>query len=62
MKGKSAIQIARQFGVVRKNYVGQSFWSRGYFVSTVGRDEDVIRKYIQHQEIEDRRQDQLKFD
>lgn len=62
LKGKSAIQIARQFGVVRKNYVGQSFWSRGYFVSTVGRDEDVIRKYIQHQEIEDRRQDQLKFD
>lgn len=62
LKGKSAIQIARQFGAVRKNYVGQSFWARGYFVSTVGRDEDVIRNYIQHQEIEDRRQDQLKFD
>ena len=62
LKGKSAIQVARQFGGVRKNYVGQSFWARGYFVSTVGRDEDVIRNYIQHQEIEDRRQDQLKFD
>lgn len=62
LKGKSAIQIARQFGGVRRNYTGQSFWARGYFVSTVGRDEEVIRNYIQHQEIEDRRQDQLKFD
>lgn len=62
LKGKSAIQIARQFGGVRRNFTGQSFWARGYFVSTVGRDEDVIRQYIQHQEIEDRRQDQLKFD
>ena len=62
LKGKSAIQIARQFGGIRRNFTGQSFWARGYFVSTVGRDEDVIRNYIQHQEIEDRRQDQLKFD
>lgn len=62
LKGKSAIQIARQFGGVRRNFTGQSFWARGYFVSTVGRDEAVIRNYIQHQETEDRRQDQLKFD
>ena len=62
IKGKSAIQIARQFGGIRRNFTGQSFWARGYFVSTVGRDEEVIRQYIQHQEIEDRRQDQLKFD
>ena len=62
LKGKSAIQIARQFGGVRRNFTGQSFWARGYFVSTVGRDEEVIRNYIQHQEIEDRKQDQLKFD
>jgi len=62
IKGKSAIHIARQFGEVRRNFTGQKFWARGYFVSTVGRDEDVIRNYIQHQEIEDRRQDQLKFD
>ena len=62
IKGKSAIHIARQFGGTRRNFTGQHFWARGYFVSTVGRDEEVIRKYIQHQEIEDRRQDQLKFD
>lgn len=62
IKGKSAIQIARQFSGTRRNFTGQHFWARGYFVSTVGRDEEVIRNYIQHQEIEDRRQDQLKFD
>lgn len=62
IKGKSAIQIARQFSGVRRNFAGQHFWARGYFVSTVGRDEEVIRNYIQHQETEDRKQDQLKFD
>ncbi len=62
IKGKSAIHIARQFGGIRRNFTGQSFWARGHFVSTVGRDEEVIRQYIQHQEIEDIRQDQLKFD
>lgn len=61
IKGKSAIHIARQFGGIRRNFTGQSFWARGYFVSTVGRDEEVIRQYIQHQETEDIRQDQLKF-
>jgi putative transposase len=45
----------------RRNFVGQHFWARGYFVSTVGRDEEVIRRYIQNQENEDRQQDQLKF-
>jgi putative transposase len=62
IKGKSAIRIARQFGERRRNFVGQHFWARGYFVSTVGRDEGVIRRYIQRQEIEDRRQDELSFD
>jgi len=61
IKGKSAIQIARQFGERRRNFAGQHFWARGYFVSTVGRDEEVIRRYIQRQEIEDRQQDQLSF-
>ncbi len=61
IKGKSAIQIARQFSGRRRNFTGQHFWARGYFVSTVGRDEEVIRQYIQRQEIEDQRQDQLKF-
>jgi len=43
----------------RKNFRGQSFWARGYFVSTVGRDEETIRKYIARQEEEDKRIDQL---
>ncbi len=61
IKGKSAIHIARQFSGRRRNFTGHHFWARGYFVSTVGRDEEVIRQYIQRQEIEDQRQDQLKF-
>jgi len=61
IKGKSAIQIARQFSGRRRNFTGQHFWARGYFVSTVGRDEEVIRQYIRKQEMEDQRQDQLKF-
>ena len=59
IKGKSAIHIARTFMERRRNFVGQHFWARGYFVSTVGRDEAVIRAYIQHQESEDKRMDQL---
>jgi putative transposase len=59
IKGKSAIQIARTFGGRKRNFTGQHFWARGYFVSTVGRDEAVIRQYIKAQEEEDRRLDQL---
>jgi putative transposase len=61
IKGKSAIHIARTFGERKRNFVGQHFWARGFFVSTVGRDEEVIRKYIRHQEVEDRRMDQLRL-
>ena len=61
MKGKSAIHLARVYGERKRNFVGQHFWARGYFVSTVGRDETVIREYIQKQEQEDRRLDQLDF-
>ncbi len=61
IKGKSAIHIARQYMGKKRNFVGQSFWARGYFVSTVGRDEEVIRKYIRHQEAEDRRMEQLQL-
>ncbi len=61
IKGKSAIHIARMYSERKRNYVGQHFWARGYFVSTVGRDEEVIREYIRHQEREDRRVDQLKL-
>ena len=59
IKGKSAISIARNYMGRKKNFTGQSFWARGYHVSTVGRDEEVIRNYIRHQEQEDRRIDQL---
>ena len=59
IKGKSAIHLARVYGERKRNFVGQHFWARGYFVSTVGRDERVIREYIQKQEQEDARLDQL---
>ena len=59
IKGKSAISIARNYTGRKKNFTGQKFWARGCHVSTVGRDEEVIRNYIRHQEDEDRRIDQL---
>ena len=59
IKGKSAIHIARTYLGQKKNYGGMSFWARGYFVSTVGTDEDVVRAYIQDQEKEDKRVEQL---
>jgi putative transposase len=49
IKGKSAIQLAPVYGERKRNFVGQTFWARGYFVSTVGRDETVIREYIRNQ-------------
>ena len=61
IKGKSAIHVARTFFDHKRNFVGQHFWARGYFVSTVGRDEATIREYIRNQEEEDKRQDQLKL-
>ena len=62
IKGKSAIHLARVYGERRRNFVGQHFWARGYFVSTVGRDETVIREYIRNQEQEDERLDQMKLE
>ena len=59
IKGKSAIHVARVYGERKRNFVGQHFWARGYFVSTVGRDEEVIRRYIRDQEKEDERLEQL---
>lgn len=59
IKGKSAISLARVYGEKKRNFVGQHFWARGYFVSTVGRDETVIREYIRNQEQEDTRLDQM---
>jgi putative transposase len=61
IKGKSAIHLARTYGERKRNYEGQNFWARGYYVSTVGRDAKVIREYIKNQEEEDTRLDQLKL-
>ena len=63
IKGKSAITIARKYGGRARNFTGEaSFWSRGYFVSTVGLDEAMVRSYIRNQEVEDERYDQMKLD
>ena len=59
IRGKSAIHLARTYGERKRNFVGQHFWARGFFVSTVGRDEEAIRAYIRDQEKEDQRLDQL---
>lgn len=61
LKGKRAIYSARTFGGKGRNCVGEHFWARGYFVSTVGRDEQVIRQYIEQQEAEDKRLEQLEM-
>lgn len=62
LKGKSAIAIARRFGGRKQNFTGEVFWARGYFVSTVGLDEEMVRAYIRHQEEVDERYDQMKLD
>ena len=59
MKGKSSIWIAQNISGKKKNFFGQKFWARGYFVSTVGLDEQTIKSYIQNQEKEDKRLDQI---
>lgn len=61
IKGKSAIYIARNFVGKRRNFVGENFWARGFYVTTVGLDEEVVRNYIKHQEKEDQRIEQLQL-
>ena len=61
IKGKSAIHLARVYGERKRNFVGQHFWARGYFVSTVVRDEEQIRAYIRNQEREDERLEQMRL-
>ena len=60
MKGKSAITIARRFAGRARNFTGEVFWARGYFVSTVGLDEEMVRACIRNQQVEDERYDQMK--
>jgi putative transposase len=59
IKGKSAIHLARVYGERKRSFVDQHFWARGFFVSTIGRDEHAVRDYIKNQEEEDKRLDQL---
>jgi len=61
LKGKSAIHIARTYRGKERNFTGEHFWARGYFVSSVGADEHTVREYIRNQEEEDIRLDQLKL-
>jgi putative transposase len=61
LKGKSAIHIARTYRGKERNFTGEHFWARGYFVSSVGADEQMVREYIRNQEEEDLRLDQLKL-
>jgi putative transposase len=59
IKGKSAIHLAREYGERKRSFVRQSSRARRYFVSTVGRNEQMLRTYIRNQEAEDRRLEQL---
>ena len=59
IKGKSSIWIAQNISNKKQNFIGHKFWARGYFASTVGADEEVVRKYVQNQESDDKRIDQL---
>lgn len=61
LRGKSAIRIARKYGGRSRNFTGENFWARGYYVSTVGLDEAMVRAYIRNQEAEDERYDQMKL-
>jgi putative transposase len=61
LKGKSSIWIAQNVERKVRNFLGHKFWARGYFVSTVGRDEETIRAYIKNQEMADQQLDQLQM-
>ena len=65
LKGKIAIKLFKSYPDLKKKpYWGNHFWARGYFVSTVGLDEEMIKKYVQHQEKEEKivEEQQRKFD
>jgi putative transposase len=57
IKGKSAIYVARNFRGKKRNFSGESLWARGYFVTTVGHDEEMVRSYIKNQEVKDKKKD-----
>lgn len=61
LKGKSAGRLMRNHEDLRKKYWGTHMWARGYFVSTVGIDEETIKKYIAEQEEEEKKEEQLRI-
>jgi putative transposase len=61
LKGKSSIWVAQNVERKLRNFLGHRFWARGYFVSTVGRDEEMIRTYSKNQEMVDKQLDQLQL-
>ncbi len=65
LKGKIAIKLFKSYpNLKKKPYWGNHFWARGYFVSTVGLDEEMIKKYVKHQEKEEKKAEsqQQKFE
>ena len=61
LKGKSSIWVAQNVERKLRNFLGHKFWARGYFVSTVGRNEEMIRAYIRNQELADKQLDQMQL-
>ena len=62
IKGRVAIRMFKEIPEFRKKYWGKRFWARGYFVSTIGVDERIIRQYVQKQEMKERQAKQLDID
>jgi putative transposase len=62
IKGRVAIRLFKHVPEIRKKYWGRRFWSRGYFVSTIGVDEAIIRQYVEKQEVKERQAEQMGFD
>lgn len=59
LKGKMAIKLFKSYPELkRKPYWGNHFWARGYFVSTVGLDEDMIKRYVKYQEKEEKQEEE----
>ncbi|MBW2090898.1 MAG: IS200/IS605 family transposase [Deltaproteobacteria bacterium] len=61
LKGKSAEYLSKEFPEFRKQYWGKHIWARGYFISTVGIDREVIRKYVQNQQNDQIHEGQLRL-
>ena len=61
LKGKSAERLMKEYAMFRKRYWRGNLWARGYFVSTVGIDREVVKRYVQQQRDEEERERQLKI-